>query len=48
MNPELAKHFVAILNAYEAREISAEEALIDIQIAVANANEDAEHNEITL
>jgi hypothetical protein len=48
MNPELAKHFVAILNAYEDREISAEEALIRIQIAVANANEDAEHNKITL
>jgi hypothetical protein len=48
MNPELAKQFVAILDAYEARQISAEEALIDIQIAVANANEDAEHNEITL
>jgi len=48
MNPELAKKFVAILDAYEARQISAEEALIDIQIAVANANEDAEHNETTL
>ena len=48
MNPELAKKFVAILNAYEDREISAEEALIRIQIAVANANEDAEDNETTL
>jgi hypothetical protein len=48
MNPELAKKFVAILNAYEDREIGAEEALIRIQVAVANANEDAEHNEITL
>ena len=48
MNPEIAKKFVAILNAYEDREISAEEALIRIQIAVANANEDAEDNKITL
>ena len=48
MNPELAEKFVAILNAYEDRKISAEEALIEIQIAVANANEDLEHNKITL
>ena len=48
MNPELAKHFVAILDAYEAREISAEEALIKIQVAVANDNEDLEQNKITL
>lgn len=38
MNAELAKVFVAILNRYEAREISAEEALIEIQIAVADDN----------
>jgi hypothetical protein len=36
MNDELAEKFVAILDRYEAREISAEEALIEIQIAVAN------------
>ena len=48
MNPELAEKFVAILNAYEDRKISAEEALIEIQIAVANANETEPQNKITL
>jgi hypothetical protein len=39
MNEELSAEFVAIFDRYEAREINAEQALIEIQIAVANDNE---------
>jgi hypothetical protein len=39
MNELLAAEFVAILDRFEAREINAEEALIEIQIAVAKDNE---------
>lgn len=39
MNPELSAKFVAILDRYENREISAEQALIEIQVAVADDNE---------
>jgi hypothetical protein len=39
MNDQLSAEFVAIMDRYEAREINAEEALIEIQIAVANDNE---------
>jgi hypothetical protein len=39
MNPELSAKFVAILDRYESREISAEQALIEIQVAVADDNE---------
>jgi hypothetical protein len=48
MNDELAEKFVAILDRYEAREIDAEEALIEIQIAVANDNETEAQNKIEL
>jgi hypothetical protein len=39
MNETLSAEFVAILDRYEAREINADEALIYIQIAVAEDNE---------
>lgn len=39
MNEQLSAEFMAILDRYEAREINAEQALIEIQIAVAEDNE---------
>ena len=39
MNEQLSAEFVAILERYEAREINADEALIEIQIAVENDRE---------
>lgn len=48
MNPELSAKFVAIFDRYENREISADEALVEIQVAVANDNETELHNKITL
>jgi hypothetical protein len=39
MNDELSAAFVAILDRYESGQINADEALIDIQIAVADSNE---------
>jgi len=48
MNDELAEVFTAILDRYESREISAEEALIEIQVAVANDNETKPQNKITI
>lgn len=48
MNPELSAKFVAILNRYDNGEINAEQALIEIQVAVANDNETEPQNKITL
>jgi hypothetical protein len=39
LNDELAAEFVAIIDRFEAREINAEEALTEIQIAVAKDSE---------
>ena len=39
MNDELSAAFVSILDRYEAGEINADEALVYIQIAVAEDNE---------
>lgn len=48
MNNELAKEFVAIIDRYDNGEINAEQALIEIQVAVANDNETEPQNKITL
>jgi hypothetical protein len=48
MNDELAEVFTAILDRYESREISAYQALEEIQVAVANDNETEPQNKITL
>lgn len=48
MNEDLAKEYVAILNRYNAGEISAEQALIEIEVAVANSNEDDPENKIEI
>jgi hypothetical protein len=39
MNPQLSAAFKNILDRYEARFINADEALTEIQIAVANERE---------
>ena len=39
MNAELSAAFVAILDRYESGEINADQALVYIQIAVVDSNE---------
>ena len=48
MNEQLSAEFTAILDRYENGDIHAEQALVEIQIAVANDGEDEPHNKITL
>ena len=48
MNPELSAKFVAILNRYEYGNINAEQALVEIQVAVANDKETDPKNKIIL